>query len=145
MVTAADIDADNLTFTPAANANGDPYATFQFSVNDGTDDSAASYTMTIDVTAVNDAPTVANAIGARSVAAGSNLTVALETDGSEVFNDVDGDTLTYSATSATETAATVTVDNDADTITLNGVAVGTSEITVTAADGNGGTVNDSSR
>ena len=142
MVTAADIDADNLTFTPAANANGDPYATFQFSVNDGTDDSAASYTMTIDVTAVNDAPTVANAIGARSVAAGSNLTVALETDGSEVFNDVDGDTLTYSATSATETAATVTVDNDADTITLNGVAVGTSEITVTAADGNGGTVND---
>ncbi|WP_446830451.1 fibronectin type III domain-containing protein [Candidatus Foliamicus sp.] len=142
MVTAADIDADNLTFTPAANANGDPYATFQFSVNDGTDDSTSSYTMTIDVTAVNDAPTVANAIGARSVAAGSNLTVALETDGSEVFNDVDGDTLTYSATSATETAATVTVDNDADTITLNGVAVGTSEITVTAADGNGGTVND---
>ena len=133
MVTAADIDADNLTFTPAANANGDPYATFRFSVNDGTDDSAASYTMTIDVTAVNDAPTVANAIGARSVAAGSNLTVALETDGSEVFNDVDGDTLTYSATSATETAATVTVDNDADTITLSGVAVGTSEITVTAS------------
>ncbi len=142
VITAADIDADNLTFTPAANANGDPYATFQFSVNDGTDDSTSSYTMTIDVTAVNDAPTVANAIGARSVAAGSNLTVALETDGSEVFNDVDGDTLTYSATSATETAATVTVANDADTITLNGVAVGTSEITVTAADGNGGTVND---
>ena len=36
--------------------------------------------MTIDVTAVNDAPTVANAIGDRSVAAGSNLTVELETD-----------------------------------------------------------------
>ena len=142
VVTLADIDADNLTFTPAANANGDPYATFQFSVNDGTDDSAASYTMTIDVTAVNDAPTVANAIGARTVAAGSNLTVALETDGSEVFNDVDGDTLTYSVTSATETAATVTVDNDANTLTLAGVAAGTSVITVTAADGNGASVTD---
>ncbi|WP_446830453.1 putative Ig domain-containing protein [Candidatus Foliamicus sp.] len=142
VITAANIDADNLVFTPAANANGDPYATFRFSVNDGTDDSTASYTMTIDVTAVNDAPTVANAIGARSVAAGSNLTVALETDGSEVFNDVDGDTLTYSATSATETAATVTVDNDANTITLSGVAAGTSVITVTASDGNGGSVSD---
>ena len=142
VISATDIDADNLTFTPAANANGDPYASFRFSVNDGTDDSAASHTITIDVTAVNDAPTVANAIGVRSVAAGSNLTVALETDGSEVFNDVDGDTLTYSAASAIESAATVIVDNDANTLTLRGVAAGTSEITVTANDGNGGTVND---
>ena len=142
VITAANIDGDNLTFTPAANAHGDPYASFQFSVNDGKDDSAASHTMTIDVTAVNDAPTVADAIGARTVAIGSNLSVALETDGSEVFNDDDGDTLTYSATSATETAATVTVDNDANTITLTGVAAGTSEITVTAADGNGGSVTD---
>ena len=29
VITTADIDADNLTFTPAANANGDPYATFR--------------------------------------------------------------------------------------------------------------------
>ncbi len=139
VITAADIDADNLTFTPAANANGDPYASFQFSVNDGTADSAVSYTMTIDVTPVNDAPTVANAIGDQGVVAGSSVTVALETAGSEVFADVDGDTLTYSATSATETAATVTVDNDANAITLAGVAAGASEITVTASDGNGGT------
>ncbi len=138
VITAADIDADNLTFTPAANANGDPYASFRFSVNDGTADSAA-YTMTIDVTPVNDAPTVANAIGTQTVVAGSRVTVALETAGSEVFADVDGDTLTYSATSATETAATVTVDNDANAITLAGVAAGTSEITVTANDGNNGT------
>ncbi len=32
VITAANIDADSLTFTPAANANGDPYATFRFSV-----------------------------------------------------------------------------------------------------------------
>ena len=52
-VTAAEIDGDMLTFTPARDAHGDPYTTFTFTVNDGTDDSASAYTMTIDVT---DAP-----------------------------------------------------------------------------------------
>ena len=49
-----DIEDDKLTFTPARDAHGAPYATFTFTVNDGTDDSASAYTMTIDVT---DAPT----------------------------------------------------------------------------------------
>ena len=53
VVTEAQIDADMLTFTPAQDAHGDPYTTFTFTVNDGTDDSASAYTMTIDVT---DAP-----------------------------------------------------------------------------------------
>ena len=53
VVTKAQIDADMLTFTPARDAHGDPYTTFTFKVNDGTDDSADAYTMTIDVT---DAP-----------------------------------------------------------------------------------------
>ena len=53
VVTTAQIDADMLTFTPAQDAHGDPYTTFTFTVNDGTDDSASAYTMTIDVT---DAP-----------------------------------------------------------------------------------------
>ena len=53
-VTKVDIDASKLTYTPPADANGDDYATFQFKVNDGMDDSAAASTMTIDVTAVND-------------------------------------------------------------------------------------------
>ena len=52
-VTKAQIDGDMLTFTPAQDAHGDPYTTFTFKVNDGTDDSASAYTMTIDVT---DAP-----------------------------------------------------------------------------------------
>ena len=63
VVTKADIDAAKLTFTPVAGASGDPYATFTFKVNDGTDDSASTYTMTIDVTAApvtNTAPTAAN-------------------------------------------------------------------------------------
>ena len=53
VVTTAQIDADMLTFRPAQDAHGDPYTTFTFKVNDGTDDSASAYTMTIDVT---DAP-----------------------------------------------------------------------------------------
>ena len=53
VVTKAQIDGDMLTFRPARDAHGAPYTTFTFKVNDGTDDSASAYTMTIDVT---DAP-----------------------------------------------------------------------------------------
>ncbi len=53
VVTKAQIDGDMLTFRPAQDAHGAPYTTFTFKVNDGTDDSASAYTMTIDVT---DAP-----------------------------------------------------------------------------------------
>ena len=40
VVTKAQIDADMLIFTPAHDADGAPYTTFTFKVNDGTDDSA---------------------------------------------------------------------------------------------------------
>ncbi|CAH2572323.1 Dentin sialophosphoprotein [Planktothrix rubescens] len=58
VITAADIP--NLQFTPVANANGSGYANFKFTVNDGTLDSVAANTITIDVTAVNYAPVLAN-------------------------------------------------------------------------------------
>ena len=49
-VAKADIDDDKLTFTPVAGASSTTgYASFTFKVNDGTDDSASAYTMTIDV------------------------------------------------------------------------------------------------
>ncbi|MCP4968896.1 MAG: DUF4347 domain-containing protein, partial [bacterium] len=56
VITKADIDNDLLTFTSAAHGNGAGYDSFGFSVNDGTSDSASTYTMTMDVTSVNDAP-----------------------------------------------------------------------------------------
>ena len=59
-ISRADIDGDKLVFTPAANANGSNYASFTFKVNDGTAESASSYTMTIDVSAVNDPPTASS-------------------------------------------------------------------------------------
>ncbi|NCW43878.1 MAG: tandem-95 repeat protein, partial [Actinobacteria bacterium] len=55
-ITAADIAAGKLRFTPTANANGSPYTTLQFKVSDGTDYSTSAYTLTVNVTAVNDAP-----------------------------------------------------------------------------------------
>ena len=52
VVEAADIGT--LVFTPAQDANGTSYASFTFRVSDGTDESAADYSMTVNVTAVND-------------------------------------------------------------------------------------------
>ena len=56
-VTWADIDAGRLAFTPAANANGDGYASFTFKVIDGSGGSETAHTMTVNVTAVADAAT----------------------------------------------------------------------------------------
>ena len=66
-VSAANITAGNLKFTPAANANGAAYAAFTFQVQDdggtangGVDLDASPNTMTVNVTAVNDAPAGTN-------------------------------------------------------------------------------------
>jgi len=66
-LSAADIAAGLLVFTPAANANGGGYASFDFQVQDdggsgngGADLSATPNTLTLDVASVNDAPAGAN-------------------------------------------------------------------------------------
>ena len=59
VILVGDINAGKLTFTPAQDANGVGYDNFDFKVHDGVQYSTASHTMTIDVTAVNDAPTAA--------------------------------------------------------------------------------------
>lgn len=48
-------DIGNLVFTPGADENGTGYASFTFSVSDGTDFAAAPNTITVDVTPVGDA------------------------------------------------------------------------------------------
>ncbi len=118
VISKADIDAGKLKFAPLSNANGTTYDSFGFSVNDGTLDSLATYTMTVDVTAQNDALTGYVAIRG-TVAEGQNLTV----DSSNLA-DVDGlGTLNYQwqrdgvnisgATASTYTLVTA----DTDTIT----------------------------
>ena len=61
-ITKAELDDGKLKYSPPADANGNGYANFKFRVNDGTQDSASQYTMTISVTAVNDPATGAPAI-----------------------------------------------------------------------------------
>ncbi|MDD7994187.1 putative Ig domain-containing protein, partial [Kosakonia radicincitans] len=58
VVSAADIS--KLTFRPTANANGTGYASFTWQVSDGTALSANTGTMTLNVTPVNDAPTLSS-------------------------------------------------------------------------------------
>ena len=76
--------AGKLIFTPAANAHGTGYATFGFKVNDGTDESAAEYTMTIDVDAENDPAT-----GAPTISGTARVGQTLSASAGSVA-DVDG-------------------------------------------------------
>ena len=99
LITKTDIDANKLTFMAAANANGTAYATFGFTVSDGEDESAAPYTMTINVDAVNDPPTVGNPIPDQTATQGSEPPFSF-TLPDDAFEDIDGDTLTYAATLA---------------------------------------------
>ena len=86
------IDQGFLTYTPPADFNGD--ASFTFRVSDGTDESAASYTMTIEVTAVNDAPTVATPIPDQTATVNQTFTFTIPAN---TFEDADGDPLNYTA------------------------------------------------
>ena len=74
----------NLVFTPEANANGGSYASFTFKVSDGKDESASTFTMTIHVTPVNDAPT-----GAPTITGTAQVGQTLTADTSGIM-DADG-------------------------------------------------------
>ena len=142
-VSKADIDAARLTYAPVPDASGS--ATFNFKVNDGLADSALAYVMTVTITAVNDAPTVATGIPDRSATAGTSFSYAFPAN---TFNDVDtGDTLSYTATQADGvTALPMWLTFTATTRTFSGTPqaadAGTVSVKVTATDGNGGSVSD---
>ena len=53
VVTKAQLDADELVYRPVAGQFGNDLASFTFRVNDGTEDSADAYTMTVDVDAAS--------------------------------------------------------------------------------------------
>ena len=135
-VAASDLGG-NLTFAPAENEHGSGNASFTFRVSDGTDESAADYTMTIDVNAVNDAPTLASALPDRSATAGEEFSYQVPED---AFSDVDDDTLSYAAAQDDDSALPAWLSFDATTRTFSGTAVagdtGTVTVRVTASDGN---------
>ncbi|MFO0121190.1 MAG: Ig-like domain-containing protein, partial [Inhella sp.] len=134
VIAAADLA--NLVFTPAANANGNGYAAFTFSVQDSSGDwDAAPNTLTLDVTPVNDAP-VANADTASTpINTAVNNIAVLAND-----TDVDGNPLSVTgATLANPALGTVTVNPDG---TLNFTpatnVTGPVVVNYTISDGQGG-------
>ena len=79
----------------------------------------------------NNSPNTVGPIPTQTVGMGTTQTMNLLT----WFNDIDGDALTYTASSADTTIATVSVSDT--TLTLTPVAVGTVTITLTGTDAGG--------
>jgi hypothetical protein len=108
-----------LVYTPAADANGDSYASFTFKVKDdggtqngGADTSVAAYTMWLDVTPVNDAPTA------------QDKTVSIKEDGLHTFQALDfGFADPNDGGLHTLKAVIITNLPQSGTLTLNGHAV----------------------
>ena len=88
----------------------------------------------------NQPPTVASAIGDATIV---NQSGTKQVSLSGNFSDADGDALTITAVSSNDAVATATVASDYSSLTVNAQSRGTATITVTADDGNGGTVSDS--
>ena len=87
VIPRADIDGGRLRFTPAANAYGDAHASFTFKVNDGTVNGATAYTMTVNVTPMNDPATGSPAI---TVPGGGPPTVGATLAATSTIDDADG-------------------------------------------------------
>ena len=130
-VNAGDVIATaqlgNLVFTPAPNANGAGYASFTFSVRDtgGPAFDPAPNTMTVNVTAVNDAP------------AGADNTVTVNEDASRSFAAAD---FGFSDIDTGDTLSAVRIDSLSipvgATLQLSGVNVNAGDVIVTAQLGN---------
>ena len=84
-VTRTRIDEGDLVYTPPADANGADYASFTFRVSDGRKESASSYTMTVDVDAVNDPAT-----GLPTISGTARVGQTLTADVSAIRDNADG-------------------------------------------------------
>ena len=95
LVLKSAIDAGQLVYTPAANANGTTSFTFQVqddggTANGGVDLDASANTMTLNVTAVNDAPVVTTSGGSGSFTQGGS---PVAVDPGVTLADIDSNTL----------------------------------------------------
>lgn len=151
-----DVDGDLLTFTAVSDdidvvtvsvdanllsihevANG--ISAITVTANDGNGGSISDvFTVTVSAAVVpNNAPIVANPVADISLIEGFTTTVVSLVD---VFSDSDGDVLSFSVASDNIEVATVSVSGAVLTILETGL--GTANITVTAFDGQGGSVVD---
>ena len=135
-VTAAEVTGGKLKYAPPANANGTGYASFKFKVNDGAEDSASEYFMTINVTAVNDPATGAPTI---SGTAHVGLTLTASTAG---IDDVDGlpsaFTYQWKRVDADGTSNPTDIGADSSTYTLTAAEEGKKVLVEVSFTDNGG-------
>ncbi len=125
---AASISGNVVTYTPKANFSGAD--SFTVTVKDAAGLSA-SQTVTVNVAAVNDAPTYSASSQAVSASEDAAKVIAV------AATDVEGDALTYTAGAASN--GTVTVSGSTATYTPNANFNGTDSFVVTVSDGKGGT------
>ena len=121
---AAVIDNGKVIYTPNANFNGTD--SFSYIVTDGEYDAEA--TVSITVNPVNDAPII-NEINIAPINEDS-APVDITIDA----NDVDGDTLSYSASSSDTATATVSISDNILTITPQANKYGDVNITISVSD-----------
>jgi large repetitive protein len=124
-----------ITYTPNANFNGTDTITYTISDGNG---GTAQATVTVSVAPVNDAPTVVAPLPPQNDADGSAISVA--TAGN--FTDLDGDTLSFTATGLPAGLSINAAGVISGTIDKNASqpAGGLYTVVVTASDGKGGTV-----
>ena len=161
----SDADGDSLTITAASSADAKATVTVAADQSKLTAAGVAEGTATITVTArdsdgntvsdafdvsvaaaqqqeeppANQAPTVSSALSDVTIVS-QNGTRQVSLSG--VFSDADSDTLTITAASSDDAKARVSVAADYSSLTVTAQAIGAPTITVTADDGNGGTVSD---
>jgi Ca2+-binding RTX toxin-like protein len=118
----------NWTYTPNANFNGTD--SFTITVNDGSGapNATATQTVTVTVTAVNDAPTLA-AIADATIDEDGQAT------GTAVGSDVDGDTLSYSASNGANGTVSINASTGVWTYTPADNFNGSDSFSITVSDG----------
>jgi Bacterial Ig domain/Putative Ig domain/RTX calcium-binding nonapeptide repeat (4 copies) len=125
--------AGGYTYTPAKDYNGSD--SFGFTVSDGKGGST-SYTQSVTITAVNDAPVRVNAIPGLNATVGALFSYVIPAD---TFSDVDSPTLTYSVAGSGGFAFPAWLSFNASTRTLSGTPgagdIGRVEIRFRASDG----------
>ena len=125
------------TYTPAKDYNGTD--SFTYTVTDPTSGETATRTVVVEVTPVNDTPVPVGTIGNQTDIDADSITPL---DITSFFDDVDGDTLTYTATglppglSLDPVTGQITGSVDHSASQTNG---GVYNVVITADDGKGGT------
>ena len=138
-VAAVVVATDQSALTLTGKSEGTATVTVTAEDSDGNSVSDAFDVTVVAKQPVNNPPTVSSAIADATI---TNESGTHEASLSGVFSDADQDSLTVTATSSAETVATVSVAADYAKLTVTAKARGTATVTVTAADGKGGSVED---